>query len=77
VTKRVPALAYPNAKQHDHVADEQACPTCGKPWGEIAVRVCRKCGKPIARGHRWKMIPVGPMIFSIQHRNCDMPTSSV
>src|SRR5690606_20341584 len=48
------------------------CPTCGGPW-RAAVKVCRKCGKAVGRSERWRMVPAGPGLFAIEHREpCGM-----
>ena len=69
-----PPLAYPKAAQADLDAGRaDNCPTCGRPWGRIALRVCRLCGQPISNNHKWRMVPAGPGLFAIEHRNCDQP----
>jgi hypothetical protein len=61
-------VAYPGEPQRDLVAEAPTtCPTCGGPW-RAAVKVCRKCGKPVARSERWRMVPAGPGLFAIEHR---------
>lgn len=71
MTKPVPPIAYPNAAQHDLAAsNELHCPTCGKPWGKVAVKVCRKCGRSIGRDEKWVMLPAGPGLVAIEHKVC-------
>lgn len=75
MTKAVPPLSYPAAQQHDFAAGNALhCPTCGKPWGKVAIKVCRKCGKPIARNERYHLIPAGPGLVAIEHRVCKGPS---
>jgi ribosomal protein L32 len=73
--KQSPPLAYPGAKQRDLVAEDPvSCPTCGRAW-KAAKRVCRRCGQPISNSHKWQMIPAGPGLWAIEHRNCQDPGS--
>jgi predicted amidophosphoribosyltransferase len=70
MTKQTPPLAYPNATQQDFAAGADLhCPTCGKPWGKVAIRVCRNCGKPIGRSEKWRHVPAGPGLVAIEHRD--------
>lgn len=70
--KRAPPLEYPKG-QTDLVARlVPHCPTCGGEW-KGAKRVCRRCGQPISGGHKWRLIPAGPGIWAIEHRNCEHP----
>lgn len=62
-------MAYPGEPQRDLVAEcGTTCPTCGGPW-RAAVKVCRKCGKAVGRSERWRMVPAGPGLFAIEHRD--------
>ena len=74
-SKRAPPLEYPKGQVDGLAATGIHCPTCGGPW-KAAKRVCRKCGQPIAARHRWQMIPAGPGLWAIEHRNCDSPLSA-
>ena len=66
--KQSPPLDYPGEPQRDLVvAAGHTCPTCGGPW-KAAKRVCRQCGKPIARSEKWITVPAGPGVFAYQHR---------
>jgi len=70
--KAAPPLEYPKG-QKDAIAQLRVCcPTCGGPW-KSAKRVCRQCGRPISSRHKWQMIPAGPGLWAIEHRNCDDP----
>lgn len=79
MTKAAPPLPYSKARQRDLVAQHGGphCPTCGRPWDRIAIKVCRLCGDVIGRGHRFKMVPAGPGLFALEHKNCIEPTSKI
>lgn len=70
VRKQAPPIAYPAQRQRDLTADALSCPTCGRDWGGMAVRVCRTCGDPIRRGERYRVVPIGPGVFCYVHRHC-------
>lgn len=71
---KAPPVPYPDAPQRDLVAeDPRTCPTCGGRWGRRAVKVCRKCGQPIARDHKHRFVPAGPGLFALEHKNCEHP----
>lgn len=78
MTKAVPPLSYPDAPQHDFAAgDALHCPTCGKPWDKrVAIKVCRKCGKPIGRHDKYRFLPAGPGLVAIEHRDCENPAAT-
>lgn len=73
-TKQAPPIPYPGQQQRDLVAEAPTtCPTCGGPW-RAAKRVCRKCGQTIGRAQRWRLVPAGPGLFAIEHRQpCGTP----
>lgn len=73
--KQAPPLVYSKAQQADLAAQGQGCcPTCGGPWGRLAIKVCRLCGGVIGGGHKYRMVPAGPGLFALEHRNCSEPT---
>lgn len=50
------------------------CPTCGQPWPRgFQKRVCRACRAIISNNHKYRLVPVGPMVFAFEHRNCAHP----
>lgn len=74
--KQVPPLNYPEGSQRDAVAEQRGnCPTCGRSWGGLAIKVCRKCGQALGRNDKYKMVPAGPGLFAIEHRSCENPTA--
>jgi predicted amidophosphoribosyltransferase len=65
--KQSPPLPYEGEPQRDLVADcGITCPTCGGPF-RAAVKVCRKCGKPIGRAEKWRMVPASPGLVALEH----------
>jgi len=65
---QAPPLNYGQAPQADLALDDRAhCPTCGRPWKGLAVKVCRKCGQPIGRKDRWRMVPASPGLVALEH----------
>lgn len=67
---KAPPIPYAGALQRDLVAeDPRTCPTCGGRWGKRAIRVCRRCGQPIARNEKYRLVPAGPGIFALEHRH--------
>lgn len=68
--KQPPPIAYPGQRQRDLTAEAPHCPTCGRGWEGMAVRVCRNCGESITRGQRYRVVPIGPGVFCYIHRNC-------
>lgn len=74
--KQVPPHAYSGAKQRDLAVEVGPnCPTCGRSWDKMAIRVCRLCGEPIARSHKYRMVPAGPGLFALEHRKCADPAA--
>lgn len=71
-----PPIAYAQARQADLATSVEGacCPTCGRPWSGLGVKICRKCGDPIAAKHRFSMIPVGPGVVALEHHDCSEPT---
>lgn len=66
-----PPLAYAAPAQGDFdVGGAKKCPTCGGPWKRLALRVCRRCGLNIKRAERYRVVPVGPGLFAVEHRAC-------
>ncbi|TXH49010.1 MAG: hypothetical protein E6Q97_23465 [Desulfurellales bacterium] len=66
-------IRYPDARQSaldtsSHNA--RACPTCGRDWEGIAVKVCWRCGETIRRADRHRVVPCGPGVFRYEHATC-------
>jgi hypothetical protein len=74
MTAKPPPLDYPKGQTDAMVQIAPHCPTCGRPW-KAQKRVCRRCGQGISSSHKWQMIPAGPGLWAIEHRDCDNPTS--
>lgn len=68
-------MAYSAARQADLAVPSIACPTCGRPWHRIAIKVCRLCGQVIGKGHKYQMVPAGPGLFALEHHDCTNPTA--
>ena len=64
-----------NVIQADFATAGKSCPTCGRPWDRLALRVCRRCGQVIGSYHKYHMVPAGPGLFALEHWNCDNPIS--
>lgn len=47
---------------------EDVCPTCRRPFGTKARRVCDVCKKPILRHHKWTFEG-----SRVRHRFCEDP----
>jgi hypothetical protein len=76
--KQAPPIRYQNAPQTDALIGAAiTCPTCGGPWSNRAKRVCRKCGGVIGSRHKYHLIPAGPGLFALEHRNCSNPTEYI
>lgn len=66
--KQPPPIRYRNSTQTDAAVGDFNCPTCGRGWDGLHVRVCRLCGLPIGAHDSWQVVPVGPSVFTYQHR---------
>lgn len=73
--KQAPPIAYSSPKQAGLSLSPDTCPTCGRGWEGLAVKICRACGETITKGHKYRIVPVGPGVFGYQHRNCEKPSS--
>lgn len=72
-----PPAPYSKARQGDLAVTGLLCPTCGRPWNRIAIKVCRLCGEVLQPNHRYRMVPAGPGLFALEHRDCTDPTSKL
>jgi hypothetical protein len=74
--RQAPPIRYQNAPQADALIEHGlSCPTCGGPWSNRAKRVCRKCGQVIGSRHKYQLVPAGPGLFALEHRDCKHPDS--
>lgn len=73
--KQPPPIAYTGSRQSGLSLSAESCPTCGRAWEGLAVKICRACGETIAKGHKYRVVPIGPGVFAYQHRDCAAPTS--
>lgn len=60
-----------------HIEDgANKCPTCGQHWPrKLWRRACRVCCRPISSNHKYRTVPVGPLVFAYEHRDCQNPES--
>lgn len=60
--------------QVDIEDDANKCPTCQRPWpGKFMRRICRRCRQVVSNNHKYRLVPVGPLVFAFEHRDCDHP----
>ena len=64
------------SQQSDIEDGANKCPTCAQPWpAKLMRRVCRTCKRVISSYHKYRIVPVGPLVFAFEHRDCNNPES--
>lgn len=69
--RRVPPIPYLLEPQgYLAKSGTRCCPTCGRTWEGVAVKVCWLCGETVKRSERHRMVPCGPGVFRFEHLSC-------
>jgi hypothetical protein len=70
--RKVPAIPYRLEVQSDLAkSGARCCPTCGRDWDGVAVKICWLCGETVKRGERHRVVACGPGVFRFEHVRCD------
>ena len=64
------AVPAPDGRAMTRSTRPLRCPCCNKPITPEPVKVCADCGRPILRGHKYRMVG-----GKLRHRHCRFPDS--